>query len=273
MDVFVGADWLSSRLDDPGVRVVDVRDEWEYEGIGHLPGATNVPFDRFRSAAADASGMLPALSDWRTLLSTAGVEADDHLVAYDDTHGVFAARFLVTASLYGHPLDRLHLLNGDYSAWARERPTTAERPNVDVTAYETAPLPDEQSPLVDYETVHAAVDAGDARILDTREPEEYATTHLPGAVQLNWRDLVDEETRGLLARDRIEDVLEECGVTRDRRVVLYCNTARRISHTYLVLRDLGYDDVAFYEGSLTEWEARGGPVTGGQRDDDGEPEP
>mgnify|MGYP002761314415 FL=1 len=142
-----------------------------------------------------------------------------------------------------------------------------------MTAYETAPLPDEQSPLVDYETVHAAVDAGDARILDTREPEEYATTHLPGAVQLNWRDLVDEETRGLLARDRIEDVLEECGVTRDRRVVLYCNTARRISHTYLVLRDLGYDDVAFYEGSLTEWEARGGPVTGGQRDDDGEPEP
>jgi thiosulfate/3-mercaptopyruvate sulfurtransferase len=44
------------------------------------------------------------------------------------------------------------------------------------------------------------------------------------------------------------------------RVLLYCNTARRISHTYVVLRHLGYTDVMFYEGSLTEWEARGGPL-------------
>jgi thiosulfate/3-mercaptopyruvate sulfurtransferase len=267
MDVFVGADWLASRLDDPGVRVVDVRDEWEYEGIGHLPGAASVPFDRFRSAAEDASGMLPAPGEWRDLLSAAGVTPDDHLVAYDDTHGVFAARFLVTAYLYGHPLERLHLLDGDYSAWARERPTTTEVPDVDATAYEAAPLPAAESPLVDYETVLATVEAGDALILDTREPAEYAASHLPGAVQLNWRDLVDEETRGLLARERVESVLAERGVSRDRRVVLYCNTARRISHTYLVLRGLGHEDVAFYEGSLTEWEARGGPVEGESAED------
>jgi thiosulfate/3-mercaptopyruvate sulfurtransferase len=264
MDVFVGADWLASRLDDPDVRVVDVRDGWEYDGIGHLPGAVNVPFDRFRSAAADASGMLPTAGDWAALLSGAGVGHDDRLVAYDDTHGVFAARFLVTALLFGHPLDRLHLLDGDYSAWARERETTTEAPaDVAATAYDAAALPASESPLVGYETVLAAVEAGDALILDTREPAEYAASHLPGAVQLNWRDLVDEETRGLLPRDRVEAVLTERGVTRDRRVVLYCNTARRISHTYLVLRDLGYGDVAFYEGSLTEWEARGGPVESG----------
>ena len=262
MDVFVGADWLASRLDDPGVRVVDVRDTWEYEGIGHLPGAASVPFDRFRSAAENASGMLPAPDDWADLLSAAGVEETDHLVAYDDTHGVFAARFVVTAYLYGHPPERLHLLDGDYSAWARERPTATEAPDVEATAYEAAPLPEAESPLVDYETVLATVEAGDALILDTREPAEYAASHLPGAVQLNWRDLVDEGTRGLLARERVESVLAERGVTRDRRVVLYCNTARRISHTYLVLRHLGYEDVAFYEGSLTEWEARGGPVEG-----------
>ncbi|MFB6168433.1 MAG: sulfurtransferase [Haloferacaceae archaeon] len=262
MDVFVDADWLAPRLDDRAVRVVDVRDEWEYDGIGHLPGAASVPFDRFRSAAADTSGMLPRLDDWETLLSEAGVRPGDRLVAYDDTHGVFAARFLVTAYLYGHPLDRLGLLDGDYSAWAREHETTTETPDLDPSDYEAARLPEPESPLVDYETVLAAVETGDALILDTREPAEYAASHLPGAVQLNWRDLVDEETRGLLPREEVEALLDERGVARDRRVVLYCNTARRISHTYLVLRDLGYADVAFYEGSLTEWEARGGPVEG-----------
>ena len=262
MDTFVGADWLASRLDDPDVRVVDVRDGWEYDGIGHLPGAVNVPFDRFRSAAEDASGMLPTTEDWNDLLSAAGVREGDHLVAYDDTHGVFAARFLVTALLYGHPLDRLHLLDGDYSAWSRERETTTDVPDGEASGYAAAPLPAEESPLVDYEAVLETVETGDAVVVDTREPAEYAASHLPGAVQVNWRDLVDEETRGLLSRERIESILAERGVTRDRRIVLYCNTARRISHTYLVLRHLGYEDVGFYEGSLTEWEARGGPVEG-----------
>jgi len=45
--------------------------------------------------------------------------------------------------------------------------------------------------------------------------------------------------------------------------VLYCNTARRISHTYVVLRHLGFEGVAFYEGSMTEWVAAGREVVEG----------
>ncbi len=260
MDVFVDADWVAARLDDPTVQVVDVRDEWEYDGIGHLPGAASVPFDRVRSGTADTSGMLPAPEDWATLLSGAGVDTDDRVVAYDDTHGVFAARLLVTAYVYGHPIARLHLLDGDYSAWSREHETERETVDQPSTDYEVRPLSAAESPLVGYETVLEAVREGTAVVVDTREPGEYEAGHLPGAVQVDWRDLVDDETRGLAARETVETRLAERGVTRDRRVLLYCNTARRISHTYLVLRELGYDDVGFYEGSLTEWEARGGPV-------------
>jgi thiosulfate/3-mercaptopyruvate sulfurtransferase len=46
-------------------------------------------------------------------------------------------------------------------------------------------------------------------------------------------------------------------------VVLYCNTARRISHTYLVLRHLGYERVDFFEGSLAEWRERDLPLVAG----------
>jgi len=42
------------------------------------------------------------------------------------------------------------------------------------------------------------------------------------------------------------DLLTEHGITPDREIVLYCNTARRISHTYVVLKSLGYENVAFY---------------------------
>lgn len=257
MDVVVSADWLASNLEE--VRVVDVRDAWEYEGIGHVPGAVNVPFDSFRDPDG-GHGMLPDPDEWATLLGEAGVEPDDALVAYDDTHGVFAARFLVTALLYGHR--DVRLLDGDFSAWSREREVSRETPDPEPTDYLVEELDSDESPLVGYDEVASALDT-DAVVVDTREAWEFEESHVPGAVQLDWRELVDDESRGLRPDEELREALSSRGVTPDRRILLYCNTARRISHTYLVLRHLGYEDVGFYEGSLTEWERRGGPTETG----------
>ncbi|MFB6101695.1 MAG: sulfurtransferase [Haloplanus sp.] len=257
-DIVVSIDWLAANRDE--ARVVDVRDAWEFDGIGHVPGAVNVPFDTFRSREGD-EGMLPGRERWTELMEEAGISTDDRLVAYDDEHGVFAARFLVTALLYGHR--DLHLLNGDFSAWSRTHETTTAEPEAPPATYEVQEPT--ASPLVDFETVRDALDS-DAVIVDTREAWEYEEGHLPGAVQLDWRELVDEETRGLKPDAELESLLTDRGITPDRRIVLYCNTARRISHTYVVLRHLNYEDVEFYEGSLTEWNERGGPLEQGAGD-------
>ena len=260
-DIVVPASWLADHLSE--VRVVDVRDAWEFDGIGHVPGAVNVPFDEFRAEehAAErggdpSQGMLPGVDVWEELLSGVGIEPDDTLVAYDDTHGVFAARFLVTALAYGH--DDVHLLDGDFSAWSRDHEVERGTPDVEPTDYEAREP--ESTPFVDYDTVVAAVDDPDVAVLDTREPWEWEEGHLPGAVQLDWREFVDDDSRGLKPDADLAGILADHGVDSGMRVLLYCNTARRISHTYVVLRHLGYTDVMFYEGSLTEWEARGGPL-------------
>jgi len=271
-EIVVPAEWVADRLDE--LRVVDVRDAWEFDGIGHLPGAVNVPFDSFRAdehaaeddpeggageadadAAGDGQGMLPGAEVFADLMSEAGITADDRIVAYDDTHGVFAARFLVTAELYGHDPERLHLLDGDFSAWRLDHETTSEVAAFEPSTY--AVDPPAETPLVGIDAVGAATDDPDTVVVDTREAWEFEEGHIPGAVRLDWRELVDDETRGLKARAEIKAILDERGIDPDRRIVLYCNTARRISHTYTVLRHLGYPDLAFYEGSLTEWEAAG----------------
>ncbi|WP_410766110.1 sulfurtransferase [Haloferax sp. DFSO60] len=251
----VSSDWLSENIDS--VRVVDVRDAWEFDGIGHIPGAVSVPFDSFRSADGDL-GMLPGRDVWTDLLSDAGISPGDDIVAYDDTHGVFAARFLVTALLYGHDSSKLHLLDGDYSSWNREFETTSSASEIPDATYEVTDAT--TSPLIEFEAVEAALDDGETVIVDTRDPEEYAAGHLPGAVNLDWRELVSDETRGLKARDELESILSTKGIEPESRVLLYCNTARRISHTFVVLSHLGFEDVAFYEGSLIEWEARDGEL-------------
>ncbi|MFC7081659.1 sulfurtransferase [Halorussus caseinilyticus] len=255
-NVVVSAEWVADHLGE--VAVVDVREAWEYDGIGHLPGAVSVPFDEFRSEDGD-EGMLPGAEAWADLMAEAGVSDDDTLVAYDDTHGVFAARFLVTAECYGH--EDLRLLDGDFSAWMQEFETSSAAPDTERAEYEVGD-PDD-SPLVGHEEVEEAIEDPETVVVDTRDDWEYEEGHVPGAVNLDWRELVDDETRGLKPREELDEILEAHGVTPDKRVVLYCNTARRISHTYVVLSSLGYDDLAFYEGSLTEWEAVGGPIETG----------
>ncbi|WP_302082107.1 sulfurtransferase [Salinibaculum rarum] len=260
-DFVVSPAWLADNLDS--VRVVDVRDAWEYDGIGHVPGAANVPFDSFRAdehaaETGEGSGMLPGEDAFAALMCDAGITREDDIVAYDDHHGVFAARFLVTAELYGHPVDRLHLLDGDFSAWQLDYETTGEAPDPDPSDYEVRPL--ESTPLVDADAVAAATDHPETVIVDTREQSEYDEGHIPGAIRLDWRELVDDETRGLKPDSEIRAILDEAGIVPEKRILLYCNTARRISHTYVVLRHFGYENLAFYEGSLTEWKAADRPV-------------
>ncbi len=258
--VIVSPDWLAARLEDPGVAVVDVRDAWEYGGIGHVPGAVNIPFDSYRDEAADDPGTLPGRETFEDLLGEAGISPDETVVVYDDTHGVFAARFRLTARAYGH--EDVRLLDGDFSAWNREHRTETEAPSIEPTAYAGTPFSFAESTLIDRAGVEAALES-DAVLVDTRDPEEFSGAHLPGAVRFDWRGTVDDETRRLKPAAELETLFADRGITRDRRIVLYCNTARRISHTYAVLEALGYDHVSVYEGSLTEWLATDGEIETG----------
>jgi ferredoxin-nitrite reductase len=246
-DIIVSPRWLNEQLDT--VTVVDVRDQRDYHEMGHIPGAVNIPFDRLRDPGDVAEGMLPDPDDFARLLGNAGLSSEDTIVAYDDDRGVYAARFLLTAFVYGHQGD-LHLLDGDYSVWQQSYNTTNDEPDPTSTMYEVN-RPDDL-PIVDRSEVETAIES-DTLLVDTRTPAEYEEAHIPGAVQLSWEDLVDKDTRRLKSRDDIEAILADREITPERRIVLYCNTARRLSHTYVVLRQLGYEDVRFYEGSLTDW--------------------
>lgn len=246
-EVFVSFDWLQEHQTD--VQVIDVRESWEFEQIGHIPGAINIPFEHIRILGGPDTGMLPGSSKFTREMRTAGVDPSKPIVAYDDEMGVFAARFVVTALMYNHK--PAYLLNGDYSAWAREYETTVEIAEPEESLY---PIRIEKDrPLVDAEGVQNAAVEENTILVDTRTPDEFSEGHIEGAINLDWLELIDIESRQLKPKDDLREILESHGITPDKRIVLYCNTARRISHTYLVLLHLGYQDVALYEGSLLEW--------------------
>ncbi|MXR52339.1 sulfurtransferase [Halovenus sp. WSH3] len=249
----VSTEWLEANR--TAVSVVDVRREWEYDEK-HVPGAVNVPYESFRDPGEQTPGKLPTAKAFGDLLGSAGIESDDVIVAYDGTFGTYASRFLLTAEVFGHDPDRLHLLHTDIDGWEREHATAAEPPDITPRSYDCERAAD--SPLLAAEELEDALDS--AVIVDTRDDIEYDTVHIPGAINFQWRSLVDEADRALLPADELRSVLTAEGIPLDRPVRLYCNTARRLSFLYVVLRHLGHDDVAFYEGGIDNWADYGGPV-------------
>ena len=244
-DIIVSPRWLNEQSET--VTVVDVRDQRDYHEMGHVPGAVSIPFETFRDPSSVTEGNLPAPEEFERLMGEAGIEPDDTIVAYDANTGVYAARFLLTAEVFGHRGD-LHLLDAGFEAWRTEGDIEADPLDIDPSTYEVE-RPDDDA-ITDRDGVEAAVD-GEAVLVDTRTPAEYAQAHIPGAVQLGWEEVLEDGQ--LRPEEAIETLLEEKGIRRGERIVLYCNTARRLSHTYVVLAHLGYEDVSFYEGSLTDW--------------------
>lgn len=85
-------------------------------------------------------------------------------------------------------------------------------------------------------------------VLDVREPAEYLTGHVPGAV--------------LAPMSRITSALS--GVPKDRPVHVICQTGNRSQSMADLLCALGYDAVSV-DGGTSAWTSSGRPLVTGAR--------
>jgi len=81
-------------------------------------------------------------------------------------------------------------------------------------------------------------------VLDVRSPEEYASGHVPGAVNIPY--------------DQIASRMAE--VPKDQDVVLYCKSGRRAGIAAEVLAGQGYTRLQHLEGDIVAWVEKGRPV-------------
>jgi len=103
---------------------------------------------------------------------------------------------------------------------------------------------------------------GAAAVLDVRTREEWngATpyfesrgAHIPGAVHLEWKELLD--TTGRLDPEAARAKLRTAGLDPSKPVITYCTAGVRAAEAWVILRALGYSDVRNYDGSWYEWSA------------------
>jgi thiosulfate/3-mercaptopyruvate sulfurtransferase len=191
------------------------------------------------------------------LFARIGYTPQKHIVAYDDEGGGWAGRFLWTLEIIGHK--HYSYLNGGVHAWYREQhPVTADVTNVEPTAVNIA-LDD--SAIADIDTVRAALGVPAIKILDARSREEYLglrtsslrAGHIPGAVNLDWIDLMDR-TRNLrlLPEAELRKKFTDLGIQPGHTIITHCQSHHRSGLTWLVAKALGFPAKA-YHASWGEW--------------------
>ena len=258
LDGLVDTTWISGHLDDAGVRLVEVDVSPATYNQGHLPGAV------LWNAYADLrdpgyrSVPPPQLED---LLSRSGIGRDTTVVMYG--YGAFLGYWLLR--VFGHP--DVRVFNGGRDDWERNGGAwSVDVPSPSRTSYH---LPDaDPGILAGRQEVERAAADPDSVLLDVRAPAEFtgerfwpsgATAdtgragHIPGAVSLPV-DLVRDAAGAPRDTESLRTLFAGAGVLPASRVVVYCTIGNRASLVwYILTTQLGYPDVAVYQGSYVEW--------------------
>ena len=225
--VVVGIDELDVVRGNSKVVLADVR--WYLDGrnardayaTGRLPGAVFVDVDRDLAResddATDGRHPFPSPADFAASMSRLGIGDDTYVVAYDDTGGMTASRFVVMLRMIGHPAS---LLDGGINAWtaAGRRLDSGRAPQTPRAEFTPSPWPRHRR--VTKVDLAGLVHDGPSRLgvvlLDARSTERFLGTageavarldprpgHIPGARSAPWNAVVDGSTGELKPVDEL----------------------------------------------------------------------
>jgi len=257
--VFVSVEEARSLLAQDAA-VLDARGVGAFAG-GHLPGSAPLDWTALRDSGGDVGHLSSDTDKLQRALRSVGVSAGP-VIVYDAGRSGWgeAGRIWWTLSYLGH--DAVYILDGGLGAWeAAGQPVSTAPAAPGPGSFVARPEPGLRAALPE---VSACVSSGcDVVFWDTREAREYGGAtpygearggHLPGAVGLHYKDLLDAQGR-LRPEAELRSLLEGAGITPEKRVVPYCTGGVRSALAVAVLTELGYGDVANYDGSMWEWSA------------------
>ena len=275
----ISATDLAQRLDDPGVRIFDVRHDLADHGLGrrqfadaHIPGAHFL--DSETELAAPRTGRngrhpLPAPEALAALMARHGVGPQTLVVAYDASGGPFAAHLWWMLRWLGH--ERVAVLDGGWQAWqaaglpvrqGADDPDAAGTPQsmdtAGASALRRAPL----AQAVDADAVLANLSDPQFTVLDARaaaryrgemEPIDPVAGHIPGALNRPNTDNLAADGRFKPAEQLRQEFTALLGGRAPESIVHQCGSGITATHNLLAMEIAGLGGSRLYPGSWSEW--------------------
>lgn len=238
-----------------GICLVDLRSDEAYRE-GHIPGAVRGTASLLSRSAPPIGGLLPEPDSVNSFLEEIGAKMGDQIVAYDGGKETAAARMIWVLDAYGY--EATSWLEGGFNGWISENltvSTTAEKvPKGNLTV---SLIGDN---VVSADQLMTTLDNKAAKVIDVRTLGEYSGEdvrsarggHVPTAIHLEWTKQLDD-LGYLLPDDLLLSQLEQCDISTDDTVVVYCQTHQRSAVTYVALRHLGFENVKALDGAWSSW--------------------
>ena len=204
--------------------------------------------------------MLPSPEQFGDAMSNLGVGDGTRVVLYDSAINAWASRVWWMLRAFG--FDDAAVLDGGWRSWTSDgRPTSMDpaprhSPGI-FSARARSGL------FVGKNEVLSGIDRPEVCIVDALpgamyrgERQDYARPgHIPRARNVPFGALVNLDTHRYLPKDQLRAAFSTVLATEPGRVITYCGGAIAASSDAFVLNLLGVENVAIYDGSLSEWAA------------------
>ena len=195
----------------------------------HISGSVVIPYTQFLNDTAVRSA-----DELAALLGDAGISGDDAVIIYGECmpcgSGPAPATFVYwTLRSLGH--DNVRVLDGMVEDWAAAGlPTSNDSAVLPAKVF----VPEVNS---NFTAEYSYVQSGQAQIVDARSIGEFATSSIPGAINIPYESVISGN--GLRNESRLERIF---GILdKDQPVVVYTNTGIQASVVWFALELLGYD--------------------------------
>jgi len=243
--------------------IFDVRPEAEY-AAGHLPGAIRVDYDEWEELSLASDTGLTHEQMWHNRIGTFGVDGDDTVLIYDGGKMTQAARVWFILQHFG--VAEARVVNGGFpliaeAAEAGQRTLSTEATEPRRVGFRPSGANAGRIGSLDRFEVRAAIEAGEAQVLDARTVDEYRGVdlrkndrggHLPTATNVPHTTLLDDRGR-LKPADELADILEIAGFVKGRPVITHCDGGGRAALAALAAARAGYGPVVNYYLSFGDW--------------------
>ncbi|HMV81867.1 MAG TPA: sulfurtransferase [Blastocatellia bacterium] len=273
-EMIVSTDWLAKHLSDKNIFVLHVARERKAYDDGHIPSARFIALGDLLTTREGVANELPPVEQLQKLFEAAGIGDEGRIVIYGENNGLAAARAFFTLDYLGHGA-RAALLDGGLEKWkAEKRELQTQAASFAAAKFTPRPQPGvlvKLDAVRDLSWVAANVPNAGVAIIDARPEEQYAGTantrtgHIPGAANVFWmKHLNSAADPTLKPAGELQKLFAEAGLKPDQKIVTYCNTGMQASHSYFLLKYLGYD-VSMYDASFSEWsKVESAPVVTGK---------